>query len=209
MNTKTIGSLFIGLVAGVAIGAAACYKHFEHQFELKLDQEMAEYREYYHKKDRMRKAKALNDGVDEDKYDASEKATEDATGAFKEGVGFIPKEVLDAADAMLKGPAAAERVQEKTQYNKIRDEYNTGAFEKKRPYMISEEAFERNTELIETQVFYNMEEGTVYDQDGNEVEDVGNVLGFKNLEALSEEGVTSIYIRNDDLGTIFCVDLDS
>lgn len=206
MNTKTLTSLFIGLITGAAIGAAACYKYVEHKFETKLDQEMAEYREYYHKKDRMRKEKALDNGIEEDAYDASEKAVEDATGTFKEGVGFIPKEVLDAADAMLKAP---ERVQEKTQYNKIRDEYNTGAFERKRPYMISEEAYEKNTELIETQLFYNMEEGTVYDQDGNEIEDVVNVLGAKNLEAFAEDDITSIYIRNDDLGTIFCVDLDS
>lgn len=206
MNTKTLTSLFIGLITGAAIGAAACYKYVEHKFETKLDQEMAEYREYYHKKDRMRKEKALDNGTTEDEYDASEKAVKDATGTFKEGVGFIPKEVLDAADAMLKAP---ERVQEKTQYNKIRDEYNTGAFERKKPYMISEEAYEKNTELIETQLFYNMEEGTVYDQDGNEIEDVVNVLGAKNLEAFAEDGITSIYVRNDDLGTIFCVDLDS
>lgn len=215
MNTKNLVCTLIGAVIGAAIGAAATYKFAEGRFATQLEEEMAEYREYYHKKDEMRKEKALAAGIDEDAYDASESAVEASSGVLKEGVGFIPKEAIEAAESMQRAAkGTVDDVNSKTHYNRIAKAYTHGVNvvdhdEEEKPYLVGEEVFAANQSYKEVSVYYDPESGVVMeDESGEEIREVDAVLGKGNLVDLDSGAMDVVYICNEELHTIFEVTVD-
>lgn len=185
MEAKNLIWAAVGLVIGAVLGAVATYKHAEHKYEMMLDEEVDNYREYCRKK-----YEAKTDEKSDPEADSKE--DEDSVN-----IDDIPQSVIDSAAAMRK-----------TAYNKITKKYDTRPERRdiKEPVVIDPDEYENNHAMLEEHLFYDPGRCEAWKDAGETIDDVDATLGFSNLEEFEKRDVDILYIKNEDLNTIFVVE---
>lgn len=160
-------------IVGAGLGSVVTREIIKNKYAEITKQEVEELRAYYkNKKEYADEAKKYNTESD----DISEKET---------------------------GNEPAEKKEEQKLYNyaaKVpkKQEQKVNEPDNKRPYVITPDDYgeNRNYELVE---FEYHSDGRLTDDRGEIVEDIDNVIGYRNLEHIGEYETNVVHIRNDIL----------
>lgn len=209
--------VFFGFVAGAAIGAIVSYfvteKKLSKDFELALD-------EY---KNSSEITKEIDDAIGDTDNDTDntieiEEIKENDDMNKKD----IPQEAVNAYKNMQEGVRKAKARREMHNYGNVdrdisrptideiegrNDEHNESVkFIKNKPVIVSYDEYDDNKlRYRQVDLYFDARDFKLFDDDGAEVEDMGIMVGYDNMEKLADSDESDMYIRNDNLKEYYCV----
>lgn len=192
MNARVAG--FVGFILGTVVGGIATFFAVQQKFDQRLEKEIAEFKAFY----------VDDSAITADKTHENE--TEEADEEFEFGIdGEIAPEAIDAARAM--GVAltrdSGNGTNEKTDYSKTVAEegYVMAEDTGKKPYVITaDDYFNPMGKMADYQrkrVYYDSENGEIYDEDGNYLEDSDASVGYFNTTGISEGNQNTVFVCNE------------
>jgi len=192
MDAKFAG--FIGFVLGTVVGGIVTFFAVQNKFDQRLEKEIAEFKAFY-----------VDDSViTADK--TCENETEEDDEEFEFGIdGEIAPEAIDAARAM--GVAltrdSGNGTNEKTDYSKTVTEegYVMAEDDVRKPYVITADDYfnpmGKMAEYERKRVYYDSENGEIYDEEGNYLDDTDASVGYFNTTGISEGNQNTVFVCND------------
>lgn len=198
MDAKFAG--FIGFILGTVVGGIATFFAVQNKFDQRLEKEIAEFKAFY-----------VDDSVitaDKEHEDETEEADEE----FEFGIeGEIAPEAIDAARAM--GVAltrdSGNGTNERTDYTKtiVEGGYAMAEDTAKKPYVITADDYfnpmGKQAEYTRKRVYYDSENGEIYDEEGNYLEDTDASVGYFNTTGISEGNQNTVFVCNDAEGVLY------
>lgn len=206
--------VFLGFIAGAAIGAVVSYfvteKKLSKDFDLALDEYKAS----------CEITREIDNAIGEDECaddnDSEDKENNDMNKKD------IPQEAIDAYKNMQEGVRKAKARREMHNYGNVErdisrptideidggdNEYNESVkFIKNKPVIVSYEEFDENRpHYRQVDLYFDARDFKLFDDDGAEVEDMGIMVGYDNMEKLADSDESDMYIRNDNLKEYYCV----
>ena len=207
--------VFLGFIAGAAIGAVVSYFVTEKKLSKDFDLALDEYKASCEITREIDNAIGENEGVDNDN-DSENKGSNDMNKKD------IPQEAIDAYKNMQEGVRKAKARREMHNYGNVErdisrptideiddgdNEYNESVkFIKNKPVIVSYEEFDENRPRYrQVDLYFDAQDFKLFDDDGAEVEDMGIMVGYDNMEKLADSNESDMYIRNDNLKEYYCV----
>lgn len=175
---------FIAFMAGAIVGGIATYIYVDKKKTAEFEEELELYKEHYENKNQ-NKDESVSDDPDGDS-DAD-----------------IPSEVVEKVAEMQESLK-----KHKIAYNKIIDEKGYDTMEiKKDPYVISADDFYGNrfNSYDRVELYFNPDDGELFDVDGEFVEDADEMVGMANLSILTERVEKEVYICNPEREALYNV----
>lgn len=196
MDSKLVG-LICGLI-GTGVGSLVTYLYVSKRADARLEKEIADFKAYY---------------VDE--VVQIEKQTEDEpeidSKAPSEPVETpIPDSVLDSAArmrAVIRESNGSKK--DRTNYNDIcgKEGYSDMSDVKAGPYIVDAEDFfnpmGNAADYEKIECYYDTENGEIYSEDGNYEFDTDEAVGYSNLHGFEDDGLTTVFVQNDKMRTLF------
>lgn len=195
MNAKVFG--VIGFLIGAVAGSIATYFATQSKFDKRLETEIAEFKAGY-----------VSD-MDIRESTASEKAEIDENESESLSEDDIPQSVIDSAARMRVvtrengSDNGSEGKNERTQYNKqvTKEDYEMKIDDVRKPYVITADDYYnpmgKMADYERVRVYYDSENGEVYDEEGNYYEDTDETVGYFNLTGISEGNQDTIFVCNE------------
>ena len=192
MNAKVIG--IIGFLIGAVAGSIATYFATQSKFDKQLEDEIAEFKAGY-----------VSD-MDTHESKASEKAEIDENESESLSEDDIPQSVIDSSAhmrAVIREQSDNSGVNERTQYNKqvVKEGYEVKTDDIRKPYVITADDYYnpmgKMADYERVRVYYDSENGEIYDEDGNYSEDTDEAVGYFNLTGISEGNQDTIFVCNE------------
>lgn len=192
MDAKIVG--IVSFLIGAVAGSIATYFAVQNKFDKRFEQEIAEYKAGYVSEMDISKA-------GEDEIESVEKAESDDGDACID----IPQSVIDSSARMrvVIREQYDSGVNERTAYNKqvAKEDYEVENNDIRKPYVITADDYYnpmgKMAEYERVRVYYDTENGEVYDEDGNYFEDTDAIVGYFNLTGISEGNQDAIFVCNE------------
>lgn len=213
---------FIGFLLGAIAGSVAAYIYQDKRLSKKFEEELKAYTEPKVEAD-------TAEGEDTNDDTAKDEPKGDDDDMKKTN---IPQEALDAAKKMQEGARKAkedrerrgEREKSKTNYSKLTRGYASSRKEesegddkdmtmsekiiKNQPYYITKEEFMEldGNGYRGVDLFYNADDDTICNDDGEVLEDAHYMCGWDTLQDLYDHKVDDeVYVRNDNFKEVYCI----
>lgn len=192
MNAKIFG--VIGFLIGAVAGSIATYFATQSKFDKRLEAEIAEFKAGYVSDMDIRESKA------------SEKAENDECETENAEINDIPQSVIDSSAhmrAVIREQSDNSGVNERTQYNKqiAKEDYEVKTDDIRKPYVITADDYYnpigKMADYERIRVYYDSENGEVYDEEGNYYEDTDASVGYFNLTGISEGNQDTVFVCNE------------
>lgn len=208
--------VFFGFVAGAAIGAVVSYfvteKKLSKDFELALD-------EY---KNSSEITKEIDDAISETDNAKTTIENEEVKENDDMNKKDIPQEAINAYKNMQEGVRKAKARREMHNYGNVErdisrptideiegrdEEHNESVkFIRNKPVIVSYDEYDDNKlRYRQVDLYFDARDFKLFDDDGAEVEDMGIMVGYDNMEKLADSDESDMYIRNDNLKEYYCV----
>lgn len=193
MDAKFAG--FIGFILGTVVGGIATFFAVQNKFDQRLEKEIAEFKAFYVDDSFARSAE--NDADDD------EEETDDEEEFIIGDVTDIPQAAIDAAAAMGAVVRTGNGTNERTDYAKTISEegYLVAEDNAKKPYVITADDYfnpmGKQAEYTRKRVYYDSENGEIYDEEGNYLEDTDASVGYFNTTGISEGNQNTVFVCNE------------
>ena len=207
-NVKVV----LGFLAGAVLSGVGTYiftdKKLSREFELALD----EYKAEMEGKNKDDNEAADTDGDDETEQDSESDKRID-----------IPQDALDAAKVMREGIRRAKDKKTIKNYGNVErdirrdlrdidEEGGDNMYEeslkmvKNKPVIVAFDEYNENSlGYRQVELYFDDHDYKIFNDDGEEVEDMGITVGYENMDELSHSDEPDIYIRNDNLKEYYMV----
>lgn len=197
MDAKFAG--FIGFILGTVVGGIATFFAVQNKFDQRLEKEIAEFKAFYVNDTDIRKT----ENSDEEVADAEE--DENFIAQIDEIVNpsDIPQAAIDSAKAMRAVIRDGNGTNERTNYTKTISEegYLVAEDNAKKPYVITADDYfnpmGKQAEYTRKRVYYDSENGEIYDEEGNYLEDTDASVGYFNTTGISEGNQNTVFVCNE------------
>lgn len=193
MNAKFFG--VIGFLIGAVAGSIVTYFATQSKFDKRLETEIAEFKAGYVSDMDIRESSA-----------SSEKAKIAENESEQLSEDDIPQSVIDSAAQMrvvIRESGSENGINERTQYNKqiAKEDYEVKTDDIRKPYVITADDYYnpigKMADYERIRVYYDSENGEVYDEEGNYYEDTDASVGYFNLTGISEGNQDTVFICNE------------
>lgn len=193
MNAKIFG--VIGFLIGAVAGSIATYFATQSKFDKRLETEIAEFKAGYVSDMDIRES-AVSLEKTKNAENESEQLSEDD----------IPQSVIDSAAQMrvvIRESGSENGINERIQYNKqvAKEDYEVKTDDIRKPYVITADDYYnpmgKMADYERIRVYYDSENGEVYDEEGNYYEDTDASVGYFNLTGISEGNQDTVFVCNE------------